>query len=78
VAFYNYALSQSQITHHYFGKATLNSTVANGQVTLSWPLGTLLGSTNLAGPYLPVSGAVSPFVPPLTDSQFFYVVGVPQ
>jgi hypothetical protein len=78
VAFYNYALSPSQITHHYFGKATLNFTQANGQVTLAWPVGTLLGSTNLAGPYTPVSGAVSPFAVPLTQSQFFYVVGVPQ
>ncbi len=77
VAFYNYPLSQSQITTHYLGKATLNYTQAAGQTILTWPVGNLLGSTNVAGPYKAVSGATSPYTVPETSSQFFYVVGVP-
>jgi hypothetical protein len=78
VAFYNYALSQSQITHHYLGKASLTPSQVNGQTVLTWPVGTLMGSTNLAGPYAPISGATSPFAVLTTNSQFFYFVSMPQ
>jgi hypothetical protein len=45
---------------------------------LTWPVGNLLGSTNIAGPWLPVSGAKSPYPVRINSSQFFYVVGVPK
>ena len=77
VAFYNYALSPSQIMNHYLGKAQLSYSQVNGQTILAWPIGNLLGSTNVAGPYNAISGATSPYIVPTTSSQFFYVVGVP-
>jgi hypothetical protein len=77
VAFYNYPLSASQIMTHYLGAAELTSSQATGKLVLTWPLGTLVGSTNVAGPYKAVSGATSPYTVPLTNSQFFYEVTVP-
>ncbi len=80
VAFYNYPLTQSQITTHFTGKTgtTLNLNQAGGTTTLTWSTGNLLGSTNVAGPYQPVAGATSPYTVQFTGSQFFYVVGVPK
>jgi hypothetical protein len=77
VAFYNYPLSPSQIMAHYLGKASLSFSQVNGKIILTWPLGTLRGSTNVAGPYLAITGATSPYTVPITYSQFFYVVSVP-
>jgi hypothetical protein len=78
VAFYNYALSASQIMAHYAGsgKATLGFAEANGATTLTWTTGNLLGSTNVSGPYNPIVGATSPYTVAYTNSQFFYVLGL--
>ncbi len=78
VAFYNYALSPKQIMSHYVGKAALGYSAVGDKITLNWTIGNLLGSTNVAGPYRPIGGATSPYQVPLTNSQFFYVLGVPQ
>ncbi len=78
VAFYNYPLSQAQITSHYLGKATLTYAKVGGKVVLTYPAGTLLGTTNLAQPFTPVSGASSPYTVPGTSSQFFYKVAIPE
>jgi hypothetical protein len=78
VAIYNYALTPAQIQSHYLTKASLNFSEVNGQAILTWPVGNLLGSTNVAGPWLPVTGAASPYTIPINSSQFFYVVGVPE
>jgi hypothetical protein len=51
---------------------------ANGQSSLTWPTANLLGSTNVAGPWVPVSGATSTYAIPINSSQFFYVVSVPK
>jgi hypothetical protein len=78
VAFYNYALSPAQIMSHYLNKPQLYFSQANGKLILTWSAGNLLGSTNLAQPFAPVNGAVSPYTVPTTNSsQFFYAVGVP-
>jgi hypothetical protein len=78
VAFYNYALTPSQIQSHYLNRASLTLSQVSGQTILTWPAGNLLGSTNVAGPWVLVSGAKSPYPVPITGSQFFYVVGVPK
>ena len=44
---------------------------------LTWPLGTLLQSTNVAGLYVPVSGAVSPWPITPSSAQMFYKVQLP-
>ena len=39
---------------------------------INWTIGTLESATNVAGPYLPVPGATSPFTMPLTGPGQFY------
>ena len=39
---------------------------------LNWTIGALQSSTNVAGPYLPVPGATSPFTMPTTGPRQFY------
>lgn len=48
---------------------------ASGQLVLQWSSGTLLSSTNVGGPYLPVAGATSPHVvnPAEAQQKFFRV-----
>jgi hypothetical protein len=41
---------------------------------LSWTMGTLMSSTNVAGPYTPVSNATSPYTMPLTGHAQFYLL----
>jgi hypothetical protein len=79
VAFYNYALSPTQIMSHYLNKVlgpTLGFTQSSGSITLSWSSGVLLSSPTVAGPYTPVSGAVSPYTVPTTAAQKFYELQV--
>lgn len=47
----------------------------SGQLVLQWSSGTLLSSTNVSGPYLPVAGATSPHVvnPAEAQQKFFRV-----
>ncbi len=78
VAFYAYALSPSQIQAHFMNKVALSYTQAGGDITLTWPSGILLGTTNVAGPYLPIVGATSPYTAPMTNAQFFYILGPTQ
>jgi hypothetical protein len=77
VAFYNYALSPAQIASHYLNKAPLYLSQVNGQVTLTWTAGSLLGTSDLTKPFTPVANATSPYTVPLTGTQLFYVVSVP-
>ncbi|HEY3913574.1 MAG TPA: hypothetical protein VGN61_03725, partial [Verrucomicrobiae bacterium] len=76
VAFYNYALSPTQIQSHFLNKAQFSYSQSNGHIILTWPLGTLLGTTNLAQPFLPVNAATSPYTVPTGSAQFFYKVVV--
>jgi hypothetical protein len=69
VRFYNTAISAAQVnsfitpvpvtppTPAFNGKPVLTG----NQLVLTWSNGTLLSSTNVAGPYLPVAGATSPY-----------------
>jgi len=76
VAFYNYALTPTQIQSHYLNQPSLTISSVNKQTTLTWPVGVLLGTSDLTQPFLPVAGAISPYPVPLTNSQFFYAVVV--
>jgi hypothetical protein len=76
VAFYNYALTPAQIQLHYINRASLNVSQVNGQTILTWPVGMLLGTSDLTQPFLPVTGAASPYTVPMGRSQFFYKVVV--
>jgi hypothetical protein len=76
VAIFTSALSSNAIYQIYFAGTSQLITMTNsaGNLVLSWPQGTLLSSTNVAGPYLPVAGASSPYtVSKTTPKQFFRV-----
>jgi hypothetical protein len=48
------------------------TSLLNGQLQLSWNSGgTLESATNVLGPYIAITG-VSPYTPPITNSQMFY------
>lgn len=76
VAFYNYALTPAQIQAHYLNKPSLTIAQSSGKTTLTWPVGVLLGTSDLTQPFQPVAGATSPYPIPMTNSQFFYEVVV--
>jgi len=76
VAIYNYALSSSQVQQLYTSSSVplMNLTSSNNNQVINYT-GELLSSTNVAGPYIPVPGALpTSYVVPLTNSQMFYRV----
>jgi alpha-mannosidase len=68
------ALTGAQIQQLYRVAGTPLITLARGTGNnlLIGYTGTLLSSTNVAGPYSPVAGAASPYVVPATNAQQFY------
>ena len=47
--------------------------ISGGGFNLTWSgTGQLLRATNLAGPYVPVSGATSPYREPTTNKQVYF------
>jgi hypothetical protein len=77
-AVYNYALSPQQIAAHY-ADATLLSIAKSGanDVTLTWSLGVLQASTNVAGTYTNVVGAASPYTNAVSGTANFYRLFMP-
>ncbi|HTL58051.1 MAG TPA: LamG-like jellyroll fold domain-containing protein [Candidatus Limnocylindrales bacterium] len=74
VAFYNYALSPSQVRAHYSGTFALTlSQSAQGPV-LSWPFGTLQSAPQATGTYSDVPNASSPYTIPSGTANVFYRV----
>jgi hypothetical protein len=83
VSVYLSALSSSQVTALYDAglqlapPVTLNVTRSGaGSLTLTWPQGTLLQSTNVAGPWSTNAAASSPYTVAPTNSQTFFKVRV--
>ena len=73
VAIYNFGLTPDRVQAHYAESLQgLKISYSGGQVTLTWVLGTLVSSTNVGGPYAPVSGATSPYHPPAGPARQFY------
>ncbi len=72
VAFYNYALAPSQIHLHYVNSTKLSVTQSEGNVVLSWSVGTLQSAPVVTGTYTPVPGASSPYTNAITGTQQFY------
>ncbi len=81
VAVFNYAFTPSQVLNLYnaaFGAApsvTLTIQKVGSNVQLSWPQGTLLEASNLAGPWT-TNTAASPYIVTPTNSANFYRVRV--
>jgi hypothetical protein len=57
---------------------SLNASVSNGTLTLTWTGGTLLQSSNVLGPFVPVTGAAPPsYSTPVSSApKMFYRVQV--
>ena len=60
VRIYNYALTQTLPPPPHPGPWP-PPIITNGQFVLSWPIGSLQSSTNVAGPFAAVPGATSPY-----------------
>jgi hypothetical protein len=80
VAIFNYALSSAQIQQFYkngheLSQVQIGIQQSGSNVNLTWPQGTLLESTNLAGPWLAVTNAASSFnIAPTNNSMFYRVL----
>jgi hypothetical protein len=77
VAIFTYSLSEIQVQNLFYAAigaptlATLNESWDGRQMTLSWTQGSLLESTNLAGPWT-ANLATSPYsVTPLGTEKFY-------
>jgi hypothetical protein len=72
VAIYNKALSPQQTQNHFLN--TTHLTIANSgtNIVISWSTGTLQSSTNLAGPFVNVTGATSPYTNSISGKQVFF------
>jgi hypothetical protein len=76
VAIFTNALSSNAIYQIYLAamNQVITSTNSAGNLVLSWPVGTLVSSTNVQGPYTPVAGASSPYTVSKTAPRQFYRV----
>ena len=74
MAIFTNALSSNAIYQIYLAAMNelITTTNSSGNLVLSWPVGTLLSSTNVQGPYSVVVGATSPYTAPYTAPQRFY------
>jgi hypothetical protein len=82
VAIYNYALSANEIAAQYVAGGGIPSVPfisigsSGGNIVITYT-GTLLSSTNVAGPYNPVAGATSPYTNAPSNAQMLYRASYP-
>jgi hypothetical protein len=79
MAVFNQVLTQNQLTAMYNAALGVSpgptAALVGGSVQITWPLGTLMQSTNVRGPWTAVPGATSPYtVPPGSPPSNFYRV----
>ncbi|MGA2853886.1 MAG: LamG-like jellyroll fold domain-containing protein, partial [Verrucomicrobiota bacterium] len=89
VQIYDTALSADQVNASlvspvtvpptFSGPIAITSGPSGSQLVLKWPYGTLLQATNVAGPWTPVAGAVSPYTNliNMTAPNMFYKLSNP-
>lgn len=77
IAVYNKALSWEQIQNHFLNTTRLAITRSGDHIVISWPVGTLLSSTEVEGPYLEVVGATSPYTNAVSGEQRYFRVELP-
>ena len=71
-ALFTSALTAAQIQAIYNpAPPTISLTLSGGNAAITYT-GTLMSSTNVAGPYNTVTGASSPYATPATNAQMFY------
>jgi len=79
VAVFNEALTPTQVEQlyengHELSQVQIGLQMSGANLTLSWPQGTLLQATNLAGPWSALANAALPFVVTPTNSAAFFRV----
>jgi len=76
VAIFTNSLSSNNVYQIYLAATSELITYTNsaGNLVLSWPVGTLLSSTNVLGPYSAVGGAASPYTVSKSVPRQFYRV----
>jgi Alpha galactosidase A/Concanavalin A-like lectin/glucanases superfamily/Alpha galactosidase C-terminal beta sandwich domain/Alpha-galactosidase, CBM13 domain len=80
VAVFNYALTPSQIEQlyengHELPQVQIGFQKSGEDLNLSWPQGTLLRATNIAGPWFAITNTAPPFVvTPTNLAEFFRVL----
>ena len=74
VAFYNRALTATEVTSHYLTLPQVTIEALGGDVTLTWPFGTLQHADDVGGEYTDLPGATSPYTIPAGGTQKFYRV----
>ena len=80
VAVFNEALTPTQVEQlyengHELPQVQIGLQMSGANLTLSWPQGTLLQATNLAGPWSALANAVSTFsVSPTNSAMFFRIL----
>ncbi|HUA68740.1 MAG TPA: LamG-like jellyroll fold domain-containing protein [Candidatus Saccharimonadales bacterium] len=73
VAVYNYVLSPQQIQNHFLNTTRLTAVQYGSNVVITWGAGTLQSSTNVAGPYIDVSGVpTSPYTNSVSAASHLY------
>jgi hypothetical protein len=75
-AFYNYALSPTQVQLHYLNSTKLTITKSGNNVVLTWPIGTLQSAPAASGTYTNVPGATSPLTNAASTTQKYYRVQI--
>jgi hypothetical protein len=83
VAVFNYALTLSQIQSLFangnqLSQVNVGMQKSGANVNLTWPQGTLLQATNLAGPWSRASSSASPLIVAPTNQSMFYRVFLKQ
>ncbi len=73
VAVYNYVLSPQQIQNHFLNTTRVSINMVGPKVVVTWPAGTLLSATSVAGPYTVVPGATSPYTNTPSGKTFYRV-----
>jgi hypothetical protein len=75
VAIFTNALSAAEIEGLYSGQVSINITRSGSNVTLTWPMGTLLESPNVNGPWTTNTAATSPYIINASSGdQFFELI----
>jgi hypothetical protein len=72
VAFYDRALTPTEVQSHFLNRPQLSISAAGGNVTLMWPVGTLQAADDVNGTYTDVLPAASPYSVAPSAARKFY------
>lgn len=71
-AFYNRVLTPAEVQSHYLNLPQLAISAAGGNITLTWPIGTLQQADDVTGTYTDVVSATSPYTVSASATKKFF------